>query len=131
MPKVLRLSAMEFSRALSEGELVGGFEGSAADAADDGGAVAADERVIDGAGADGAPETRHIGGCGWIRRRHFGHSGLSVARCAAGSLDAKVRHKQGECKTKAGPSASLSPAASTPVGMTIQILFCDGKFVGV
>ena len=49
------------ANSLSEGEFVGGFEGRSAEAADDRGAVAADERVVDGAGADGAPELDGFG----------------------------------------------------------------------
>ncbi len=41
---------------LTEGQFVGGFEGRAADAADDCGAVSADEGIEDDAGAGGAPE---------------------------------------------------------------------------
>ena len=47
---------------LSEGEFVRGLEGRSADAADDCGAVSADERVEDDAGAGGAPELR----CVWL-----------------------------------------------------------------
>lgn len=58
---------------LSEGELVGRFKRSAADAADDGRAIAADERVVDGARAYGAPE---LDGLGSLRQagRGRGHS---------------------------------------------------------
>ena len=59
---------------LSEGELVGRFKRNAADAADDGGAVATDEGVIDGAGADGAPELDGLRvGSSWRIGRGRGH----------------------------------------------------------
>ena len=52
--------------ALSKSEFVGGFEGRAADSADNGGAIAADERVIYFSGTIGTPEDFFFG-CGWIR----------------------------------------------------------------
>lgn len=61
----------------AEGELVGGFERGAADAADDGRAVAADEGVVDGAGADGAPEADGLRRRSGSRRR-FGHRTIVV-----------------------------------------------------
>jgi hypothetical protein len=68
--QILRLRAARSAqddshgRELSEGELVGGFERRSADAADDGRAVAADERIIDFAGAARAPQA-YIFGCAW------------------------------------------------------------------
>lgn len=54
---------------LSEGQFVGGFERRATDAADDCGAVAADEGVGDDARAGGTPELGWVWlgfGCEWV-----------------------------------------------------------------
>ena len=84
----------------AEGELVGGFEGRSAGTADDGGAVAADQRVIDGASADGAPEANRLGGGrGWWRRwRDSGHSRTSVAPADGGSDETVADNSKGTCR---------------------------------
>jgi nitrite reductase (NADH) small subunit len=60
-------------RWLSKGELVGGFERRSADAADDGGAIAADEGIIDFFGAIRTPQA-HIFRRGWIWGLRVVHS---------------------------------------------------------
>ena len=66
--------------ASSEGQLVGRLQRRTADAADYGGAVAADQGIVDGTGADGTPEGLVI--CNFSDRRGFGcerHPEMSVA----------------------------------------------------
>ena len=53
---------------LAKGELVGRFKRCAADAADDGGTVAADEGIVDRACTDRAPKLCGLV-CGWGLRR--------------------------------------------------------------
>ena len=77
--QILRLRAARSAqddshgRELSEGELVGGFERRSADAADDGGAVAADEWIVDFFGAIRTPQA-HIFWRGWIWGLRVVHS---------------------------------------------------------
>ena len=60
-------------RWLSKGELVGGFERRSADAADDCGTVAADERIVDFSGTIGTPQADFFA-CRWIRGLLIVHS---------------------------------------------------------
>jgi hypothetical protein len=63
---------------LAKGKLVGRFKGRSADAADNGGAVSADEGVVDHACTVGAPQAATV-----LRHRRrwgfIGHSVLSLA----------------------------------------------------
>lgn len=58
---------------LSKGEFVGGFERRSTNAADDSGAIAADQRIGYFASTNRTPQA-NVFGCGWIRRLLFVHS---------------------------------------------------------
>jgi hypothetical protein len=70
------LALVFFGWCLAKCQLVGGFEGCAAHAADDSGAVAADEGIIDHPRAGRAPEIGFVLRGLWI----VGHAVLSLAK---------------------------------------------------
>lgn len=111
---------------LAKSELVGGFKRGAADAADDGGAVSADEGIIDDVGTVGAPEAcvlRFLR-CGGVLRHSISERSketVSSATVTRGSYTDRVTHHRHQ--------RVLTALLAITVAMGLLLLLTSQAFV--